>query len=591
VATQQTTASVGAIPSDRIREQLDRILKSKTFQTVERLKRFLAFVVTETIEGRGDQLKEFVVGMQVFNKEPTFDPRNDPIVRVQARRLRTRLARYYLEEGQSDEILIDLPKGGYAVTLQGREPPSARRLVATSLVSRNTVAVLAFSDYSPAADLGYFCRGLADEIIDQLAKSGNARVIAWDALHGSPSPDSLPAPSRMNVATVISGSVRRSRDDLRITAQIIDGASGCYAWSESFDRKIEAGFAVQQEIAKAVLNRLQEGASSLGMRAKRAPTDNLAAYNLYLQGRYHLSQRTEETLRKAVDFFEKVISEDPHYAEAYSGLADAYSLLAHYGGVAPAEVWAKAAANAAWAVLQDDSSAEAHTSLAHVKATQDWDWKAAESEYQRAVHLDSRYPTAHHWYGISCLAPMGRLDEALEQMQLAQALDPISSIIARDLAVIHYYRRDFETALEQCDATIELNPHFPPAYLTLGLIQEQMEDFDESAAALQRGIQLSPQSPRMQAALARILARQGRVEEASVRLEQLHDLAEKRYVSPFEIASTHFALGLEDQGFDWLKRAFQDRCFELVSLKVDPRFDAIKSDTRFKALAARLGLD
>jgi serine/threonine-protein kinase len=591
VATQQIFASTGAIPSDQVREQLDRILKSKTFQTVERLKRFATFVVSETLEGRGDQLKEFVVGMQVFNKEPTFDPRNDPIVRVQARRLRARLARYYVEEGQSDEIVIELPKGGYAVTFQRRESLAPRRSVVTSLVSRNTVAVLPFSDYSPSADLGYFCKGLADEIIDQLAKSGNARVVAWDASQGIPAPDSISVPSRMNVATVIGGSVRRSRDDLRITAQIIDGASGCYVWSETFDRKMEVGFAVQQEIAKAILVRLQEGPSSLSVRAKRAPTDNLAAYNLYLQGRYHLSQRTEETLRKAVEFFEKVITEDPHYAEGYSGLADAYSLLAHYGGVAPAEVWAKAATNAAWAVLQDDSSAEAHTSLAHIKATQDWDWKAAELEYQHAIHLDSRYPAAHHWYGISCLAPMGRLNEALEELQLAQALDPVSSIIARDLAVIHYYRRDFHAALEQCDATIELNSHFPPAYLTLGLIQEQMEDFDESAAALQRGIQLSPQSPRMEAALARILARQGKTKEASRRLQQICELAQTRYVSPFEIAATHFALGLEEKGFEWLKRAFQDRCFELVSLKVDPRFDSIKVDARIKTLAVQLGLD
>jgi serine/threonine-protein kinase len=428
-------------------------------------------------------------------------------------------------------------------------------------------------------------------MIHHLAKMEGTRVIAWDASHGITLPDAVPMASRMNAAIVIGGSVRRSRDDLRITVQVIDGASGCYVWSETFDRKVDDIFAVQAEIADAIVSRLQQEPSAHGARAKRTPTENLAAYNLYQQGRYHMSQRTEESLRKAVDFFEKVISEDPHYAEAYSGLADAYGLLAHYGGVAPAEVWTKAASNGAWAVLQDDSSAEAHTSLAHVKATQDWDWKAAELEYQRAVQLDPRYPTAHHWYGISCLAPMGRLDEALEELQLAQALDPVSPIIARDLAVIHYYRRDFEAALEQCDATIELNPHFPPAYLTLGLIQEQMEDFDESAAALQRGIQLSPQSPRMEAALARILARQGRVKEASQRLQQVCELAEKRYVSPFEIAATHFALGREDKGFEWLKRAFQDRCFELVSLKVDPRFDSIKVDGRFTALAVQLGLD
>ena len=167
-------------------------------------------------------------------------------------------------------------------------------------------------------------------------------------------------------------------------------------------------------------------------RGRGRPTENLAAYNLYLQGRYHLNQRTEEGLRKAVEFFDKAIVEDAQYAQAYSGLADAYSLLGHYGVLAPAEVWTKTASNAAWAVLQDEHSAEAHTSLAHVKSTQDWDWLGAEREFQRALSLDPRYPTAHHWYAVSCLAPMGRLDDAREEMLLAQALDPISSIIARD---------------------------------------------------------------------------------------------------------------------------------------------------------------
>ena len=176
----------------------------------------------------------------------------------------------------------------------------------------------------------------------------------------------------------------------------------------------------------------------------------------------------------------------------------------------PADVWAKAASSAASAVMLDGHSAEAHTSLAHVRATQDWDWPGAEREFQRAIQLNPRYPTAHHWYAMSCLVPMGRLDEALEQMLLAQSLDPVSSIIARDVAVIHCYRRDFEAALEQCDHTIELNPHFAPAYLTLGLIQEQRKDFDESAAAFRRAVDLSPHSPRMQGALARTLALSGK---------------------------------------------------------------------------------
>jgi tetratricopeptide (TPR) repeat protein len=396
--------------------------------------------------------------------------------------------------------------------------------------------------------------------------------------------------NRLNAGLIVSGSVRKSGEDVRVTAQFIDGANGSYLWSESINRKIGNVYAIQEEVAQTILKRLEEGRAESSHAGGRRLTDNLAAYNLYLQGRYQLSQRSEEGLRKAAEFFEKAILEDPQYAEGYSGLADAYGLLGHYGVLTPAEVWTKAASNAAWAVLQDESSAEAHTSLAHVKSTQDWDWLAAEQEFKLAIQLDPRYPTAHHWYAVSCLAPMARLDQALEEIELARALDPVSSIIARDLAVIYYYKRDFEAALEQCDHTIELNPHFSPAYWTLGLIQEQMEDFDESAAAFQRASQLAPHSPRTRAALGRTLALSGKRDKALEVLRELYDLSASRYVSPFEVASLHFALEQNDEGFDWLKKAFQDRCFELVSLNVDPRFDSIKADPRFGPLSDQLGL-
>ena len=328
-----------------------------------------------------------------------------------------------------------------------------------------------------------------------------------------------------------------------------------------------------------------------GPPVRQRPAGNLAAYNLCLQGRYHMGQRTEEGLRLAVEFFERAIVEDEHCAEAYCGLADANGLLGHYGIVSPTEVWTKIASNAAWAVTLNDHSAEAHASLAQVKATQDWDWLGAQREFQRAIALDPRYPTAHHWYAMSCLAPLGKLDEALEEIQIAQALDPISSIISRDRAMIYYYQREFESALEQCDHTIESNPHFSPSYWALGLIQEQRGDFDESAAAFQRAIQLSPNSPRMRGALGRTLALAGKKKEALKTLGELHDLAAKQYVSPFELASLHFALGQVEPGFEWLTRAYQDRCYELVSIRVDPRFDSLRGHPMFALSRGKLGVE
>ena len=569
---------------ETVQKQLERILSSPTFQQGDKLKRFLKFIVLEAVAGRRHELKEYVIGVQVFGKEDAFDPRTDPIVRVQARRLRAKLVRYYREEGRADETMIELPKGGYAPVFKQRDTPVLiKRSVAAALVSRNTVAVLPFADHSVDHDLEYFCKGVREEIVHRLARFSSLRILASDGPRATG--------DKADAALIISGSVRRSGERLRMTAQLIDGATGCYLWSESVDSSVGDVFPAQERVAEAIASRLEpELADGRPGSSSRRPNENLAAHNLYLQGRYHLNQRTEEGLRRALDFFEKSLIEDAEYAPAHAGLSDAYGLLAHYGVFGPAEVWTKAAASAAAAVMLDANSADAHTSLAHVKATQDWDWLGAEREFQRAISLDPRCATSHHWYAMSCLSPLGRLDEALDEMILAQALDPVSSIVARDLAVIHFYRRDFETALEQCDHTIELNPHFAPAYWILGVLQEQRKDFDESAAAFQRAVFLSPGTPRMQGALGRTFALSGRKKQAVEVLRKLESYAKARYVSPLEFAWIQFALGETDLGFRWMQKALEDRSFDLISIKVDPRFDPLKGDPRFEAIAGRMGV-
>jgi serine/threonine-protein kinase len=403
--------------------------------------------------------------------------------------------------------------------------------------------------------------------------------------------DSRDAGSRPDAAILVDGSVRRGGANLRVTAQVIDTGSGSYLWSEAAEVAAAEALAAPEGVAAAILEKLkpellERGASHWGAQ----PTQNLAAHNLYLQGRYHLNQRTEEGLQKAVEFFQKAIVEDAHYALAHSGLSDAYALLNHYGVLAPNDVWTKAASSAATAVMLDGHAAEAHTSLAHMKSTQEWDWAVSEREFLHAISLNPRYPTAHHWYAMSCLVPMGRLEEAAEQMSIAQSLDPVSSIIARDVAVIQLYRRDLEAALDQCDHTIELNPHFSPAYLTLGLVQEQLEDFDEAVAALQRAVHLSPDTPRMHAGLARALARSGKRPEAQRILRRLEEQARKRYISPIEFASMSLALNDVDTGLKRLHRAVGDRCFEILALKVDPRFATLRTEPRFTKLVRRVGL-
>ena len=565
-----------------VREQLERMLASATFKQVDRLKRFLSFIVLESIGGRSTELKEYVIGVHVFGKEPSFDPRTDPIVRVQARRLRAKLVRYYQEEGASDEVIIDLPKGGYAPVFKRRETSGRRQAIdcvgAGQPEHRQRPALRGTMAADRSSIPSAWVSGKRS-----FTTWPDSRTCGFSALRGRHR-------TRADAAMIVSGSVRASGTRLRITAQLVDTASRCYLWSESIDADTTDLFGAQERVAHAIVQRLEPEFAEGPRPSGRRPTQNLAAHNLYLQGRYHLSQRSEEGLLKALEFFEKALVEDAQYAPAHSGLADAYGLCNHYGVMGPSEVWTKAASSAATAVMLDDDSGEAHTSLAHVKSTQDWDWLGSEREFRRAISLNPRNATAHHWYAASCLAPMGRLDEALDEMLVAQSLDPVSAIVARDVAAVHFYRRDFQTALERCDHTIELNPHFGAAYWMLGLVQEQLKDFDESEAAFQRAVHLSPNMPRVHGALGRTFALSGRKKQALEVLGKLDAFAKQRYVSPMEFAWIHFALEQTDQGFRWLTKASEDRAFELIHLKVDARFDPLRDDRRFVAIMKKLGL-
>src|SRR5690242_12907391 len=244
MSLQSSTPELASGSDAKVEEQLSRILRSRTFRQADRLKRFLSFIVEETAAGRGERLKEFVVGVEVFGKPESFDPRNDPIVRVQARRLRAQLARYYREEAPDSELIIELPKGGYAPVFRHHKSAPPRRSVGPMLVSRNTVVVIPFADHSPADDQEYFCEGLTEEIIHGLAGTEEIRLVAWS--------QGTAAAERSNAAVVVTGSVRTAGSDARITVNLIDTASGCYLWSGAIDRKLGEVFAVQEEVARMV---------------------------------------------------------------------------------------------------------------------------------------------------------------------------------------------------------------------------------------------------------------------------------------------------------------------------------------------------
>jgi TolB-like protein/Flp pilus assembly protein TadD len=579
-----------SVPEDKVQELLQQILASRSFEGVERLKRFLSFIVAETLAGRGDSLKEYAVGEYAFDKGANFDPRNDPIVRVQARRLRDRLTRYQQEEGQNDEIVIDLPKGRYVPVFREREISKSEKKSPTIMLDRNSVTVRAFEHHDSDVELGYLAKRITQEITHKLAGVEELTVVASEGSRVSGRNHTSSAAS--NVATIVTGSIQRAAEKMRVTWQLVDTDSDSILASQSLDWPADSpSFDLQEQVAHDVCHTLKKGLLEAGWR-RGGPhvTRNLAAHNLYMQGRYHLDQRTEEGLRLAVTLFERAIAEDSKFSKAYAGLADAYELLGHYGVLTPVEVWTKAPSSATMAVLLDERDAEGHVSLAHVRSTQDWDWAGSEEEFRLALALDANNATAHHWYAVACLAPMGRLDEALASIKIAKKLAPLSPIISRDVATVYYYRREYEDALESCDQAIELNPYFSQAYWTLGFIQEERKDVTEAAAAFTRALELAPHSPRNIGALGRMFALTKKKKEAQRILDELQQMAKARYISPYQIASIYFALNDTDLGFEWLRKAFSDRCYELTVLKVDPKFDALRNDPLFAELSAQLKL-
>jgi TolB-like protein/Flp pilus assembly protein TadD len=580
------------ISGQAVSEQLERVLASATLVNSERLTRFLRIAVESAAEGHTADLKEYALGLSVFDKGDSFDPRFDSIVRVEAGRLRTRLKQYYDTEGLRDTLVIELPKGSYVpkFVLRQSEAPASPPPV----YSPNSIAVLPFLDHSPNADQEYFCDGMTEELIDALTKLRGLHVAAWTSslrLRGK-AQDVVEIAEQLKVGTIVAGSVRKDGERLRITVQLIGTADGCYLWSEIYDRELKDVFSIQEEISQAIVAKLKvQIAGGQSKHLIRRYTESFEAYNLYLKGRYHWNQRLERSLRKGIDYFEQAIALDPKFAPAYSGLADSYSLLGNYGVLPAKKVKVKALIAAENAVAIDPTLAEAHTALGHVRATYYWDWSGARTEYQTAISLNPAYATAHHWYAITYLAPLGRLDAALMEMEKAEELNPVSVSIKRDIAVILYTNRQYGEAVEQSKAAIELDRGFHGAYWALGMAYEGLALYAEAVAALRRGLELSADTPRLLGALGHAYGRWGKREEALEILGRLNRLATCGYVSPFDFALVHLGLGEFDSFFEWLELAYRSRCYELVSMRVDPKFDSVRRDPRFGKMLRRLGLD
>ncbi len=355
------------LSAESVRTQLRKILSSSAFARSERLARFLNFTVEQTLSGRGENLKEFVIGVEVFDKDEKYDPRMDPIVRVEARRLREKLRKYYETEGLDDPLYIDFPTGAYVPLVKTHEAVRASSPVATP--AENAIAVLPFVNLSSEQENEYFSDGLTEELINALTKVEGLRVVAWSSafqLKGK-ARDIRRIAEQLRVRAVLEGSVRRTADRLRISAQLVDSKDGHYLWSETYERPIKDVFTIQDEISSAIVGALRiKLTGPAGRSLITRYTENLQAYHLYLKGRFYWNKRTEEDFYKALGFFEQAIQIDPKYAPAYAGMADAYIMLGEHGSVPALSIMRKARVSASRALEIDPSLAEAHVSLGSV---------------------------------------------------------------------------------------------------------------------------------------------------------------------------------------------------------------------------------
>lgn len=455
-----------------------------------------------------------------------------------------------------------------------------------------SIAVLPFVNASPDPDNEYLSDGITDELIDALTKIASLRVASRTsvfALKGR-SLDVRAIGALLGVSVVLEGSVRRIGGRLRVTAQLTATDDGRLLWSQRYDRDLEDVFAVQDELARTIVTTLRATwLADLGDPAPKRGTDSVVAYGLYLRGKWALNQRTDAATHEAIAYFERAITEDPQYALAYTGLADAYALHVDYRSVRSSEGLERAAVYAREALRLDDALAEAHTSLAWSQFIYYWDWEAAARGFRRALDLDPQYPTAHQWYAFMLVA-MGRHEEALVEGHTALELDPGSVSIRRSVGWLYYYARRFERSQHHLRRAIEMNPTSEETYRILGLAQAVEGRADEAVATLREASALPGSGVLTAGTLAYALARAGAPDEAADLRSELEARAAHEYISPTALATAWLGTADADRSLDWIERCHAERRGWLVYINVNPIFDSVRHHPRFESITRSMSL-
>jgi len=456
-----------------------------------------------------------------------------------------------------------------------------------------SLAVLPLESLSSDTSQDYFADGMTDELISDLGQISALRVISRTSVMAyKHARKPLPQIAReLNVDAVVEGTVLRSGDQVRITAQLIEASSDEHLWSQSYEGELQDTLALQNQVARAIADQIRISLNAKEQSAlKSVRVVNPEAYESYLKGRYFWNKRTADGLKVALAYFDQAIDQDPKYAQPYSGLADTYALLGdwQYAAMTPKEALPKAKAAAIRALELDNALGEAHNSLAFCLDGFDWDFDSAGKEFRKAIELNPGYATAHHWYAWH-LSLSGRYDEALVEMRKAENLDPLSIIINADLAELLVLAHSYDESIRQSRKTIEMDPNFALAHNQLGQAYLQKNMPDQAIAELQKAVELSAGSPTCMANLARAYATSGRRSDAEKLLTDLKKRSNANYSHGSEIAVIYAALNDKTQAISWLEKGYQERFNPGVLLR--PGFDPLRSDRRFQNLLRRVGLN
>ena len=460
-----------------------------------------------------------------------------------------------------------------------------------SLVIRS-LAVLPLENLSGDPSQDYFSDGMTDELITELGQISQLRVISRTSVmtyKGARRP--LPEIARdLSVDAVVEGTVLRSGDRVRITAQLIQAPADKHLWAQSYEGDVRETLALQRQVARAIAEEIRiELTPHEQAVLNNVNRVNPEAYEAYLKGRYFWNKRTADGLTKAIDYFNEAIEKKPDYAQAFAGLADSYALAGDwkYGLLAPKEAYPKAKAAATKAIALDGNLGEAHISLAFCLDNFDWDWESAGREFTQGIELNPGYAIGYEWHGWH-LASLGRHAEAIAEVEKAAGLDPLSPSIGADLAEELLVAHRFDEAIKQSRKTMTLDPFFAPAHYVLGQALVQKHDYTEAIAELQKAIELSPGSTAFTANLGYAYAVSGRREEAAKVLDDLKNRSPKAFSNAPEIAMIYVGLDDKDQAMAWLEKAYAERFSPWVLMR--PCFNPLRSDPRFQDLLHRIGL-